>query len=59
VVDTQILEFRAAEGRSADADIASESATLTRTSILQDASAAVRALTNLQPSLALLLLADR
>jgi flagellin len=59
VVDTQILEFRAAEGRIADADIASESATLTRSRILQDASAAVLAQANLQPSLALLLLTDR
>ena len=48
--------FSAAESRIRDADIASESAELTRLNILQQAGAAVLAQANQQPSLALTLL---
>jgi flagellin len=48
--------FAAAAGRIMDADVAEESANLTRTQILQQAGAAVLAQANLQPSLALQLL---
>ncbi|NDC36677.1 MAG: hypothetical protein EBZ48_01345 [Proteobacteria bacterium] len=47
---------KAAESRILDADIASDSANLTRTQILQQAGAAVLANANLQPQLALRLL---
>ena len=48
--------FAAAEGRIMDADVAEETANLTRTQILQQAGSAVLAQANLQPSLALQLL---
>ena len=48
--------FDAAQGRIRDADVASESANLTRASILQQAGTAVLAQANQQPQLALTLL---
>ena len=48
--------FDAAQGRIRDADVAAESANLTRASILQQAGAAVLAQANQQPQLALTLL---
>jgi len=48
--------FSAAEGRIQDADVAQESAALTRTQILQQAGAAVLSQANQQPALALALL---
>ena len=48
--------FSAAESRIRDADVAEESATLTRTTILQQAGVSVLAQANQQPSLALSLL---
>jgi flagellin len=48
--------FAAAAGRIMDADVAEESAALTRTQILQQAGAAVLSQANQQPALALQLL---
>src|SRR6185436_5815359 len=48
--------FSAAESRIRDADVAEETATLTRTTILQQAGISVLAQANQQPSLALSLL---
>jgi len=48
--------FSAAESRIRDADVAEETANLTRSSILQQAGVAVLAQANQQPSLALTLL---
>ena len=48
--------FSAAESRIRDADVAEETATLTRTTILQQAGVSVLAQANQQPSLALSLL---
>ncbi len=56
VVQSQVQESRAANSRIVDADIASESAQLTRTQILQQAGSAVLAQANQQPALVLSLL---
>jgi flagellin len=56
VVDVSRENYLSAESRIRDADIAEESSNLTRLGILQQASSAVLAQANLQPSLALSLL---
>lgn len=56
VMGTSSLNFRAAESRIRDADIAGQTAELTRLSILQQAASAVLGQANLQPGLALSLL---
>lgn len=56
MVSTTSDVFRAAESRIIDADMALETAKLTRTSILQQAASAVLAQANQQPALALTLL---
>jgi flagellin len=56
VLQASSENYKAAESRIRDADIANESANMVRLNILQKASAAVLAQANLQPSLALKLL---
>jgi len=56
VLEVASENFRAAESRIRDADIAEEAAKLTRLNILQQASAAILAQANQQPALALQLL---
>ncbi len=56
LLSAQTTEFETADSRIRDADIAQESATLVRLNILQQASSAVLAQANQQPSLTLLLL---
>jgi flagellin-like hook-associated protein FlgL len=56
LLSVQTTEFEAANSRIRDADIAQESASLVRLNILQQASSAILAQANQQPSLTLLLL---
>jgi flagellin len=56
VLGTSSENFRAAESRITDVDVAEESAALTRENILQKAGAAVLAQANQQPAVALTLL---
>jgi flagellin len=56
VLQSASENFRAAESRIRDADIAADAAEMVRLQILQQASAAVLAQANQQPSLAILLL---
>ena len=53
-----VENYRAAEGRIVDADIAQETADLVRNQILQQTAAAVAAQVNQQPRLVLALLSD-
>lgn len=55
-LESSKINYRAAEGRISNADIADESARLTRENILQQTSAAILAQANSQPQLALSLL---
>lgn len=57
LLQSQVLEITSAQGRIKDADVAQESAELTRSTILQQVGAAVLAQANAQPRIALSLLA--